>query len=703
MSVEPRRDSKGLTALVSGLAIHPRVTVILPAATHRLTLAASAAEELGVRRVVVVVGSEERRQEAALAFGKREDASTPGSSVLCVAATPESGAVTTQRPVDPPPVTSDPARIRAFLASDRAATRVIVTAYADLQLLTAAVRGLSFDLGIFDDAELTARGKGDTSSPTSNSHTTILTDEDLRIERRLFLASTLWHSEVEWRGGQVLLRQLFSLREPEVYGPCVYRETIGSGIQGGRLADYRIALAVVTREMIAAELQRCGVSSTGCRRSLTRWVGYRLALAQACDACQPKGVLGVNDSYLRLSWIAGPEGRALTELLSAYRLRLPGGEHLERVAASSGEATERVAHMLSDLTQLEAAPIAPLAVFLMPSFRALDLPRTIHCLLRDPQPAEVRTLVLPLVIEAPLGEDSDLPAALARSSVSTLEQLLQRLREQDDRLDSLLNELSYETSPEAALDLPALRERFQIIGPSRLLAEADLEHSILRLIGNRLRVEWEARFLQLRRFKERFGHCGVPGDKLETMDLAEWIADQRKAHRRSLLSPDQVKRLESINLGWDASAPIRRKAAQRAHELAMRVAAGLDATSQATTHTRSPHYEGLWNAMLDQLKDYRHRFGDCNVPRDWPENRSLGLWVMTQRSLGRRRRLAAARLEELNALGFSWDILSDRWERQFSKLVEYKSQHGHCEMEPNGGPHDELAKWQGTRQGLHPP
>ncbi len=123
MSVEPRRDSKRLTALVSGLSIHPHVTVILPAATHRLTLAASFSPQ-------------------------------------------RSG---------------------------------------------------------------TSRSNG--------------------------------------AGGQVLFRELFSLREPEVYGPCVYRGTIGSGIQGGRLADYRIALAVVTREMIAAELQRCGASRTGCWRS----------------------------------------------------------------------------------------------------------------------------------------------------------------------------------------------------------------------------------------------------------------------------------------------------------------------------------------------------------------------------------------------------------------------------------------------------
>jgi len=146
---------------VGGLSSHSRVTVSLPATWERLVLAASAAKELGVRRILVVVGSEERRLEAASAFGKREDASTPGSSVLSVAATPGAAAAeTTPSPSHPVGTsrTADPTCIRAFLASAPAATRIIVTTYDDLQLLTAATRGLSFDLGIFDDAELTARG-----------------------------------------------------------------------------------------------------------------------------------------------------------------------------------------------------------------------------------------------------------------------------------------------------------------------------------------------------------------------------------------------------------------------------------------------------------------------------------------------------------------------------------------------------------------
>ena len=34
-----------------------------------------------------------------------------------------------------------------------------------------------------------------------------------------------------------------------------------------------------------------------------------------------------------------------------------------------------------------------------------------------------------------------------------------------------------------------------------------------------------------------------------------------------------------------------------------------------------------WNARLEELKEYKGRFGDCCVPKNWDENPSLSYWV----------------------------------------------------------------------------
>ena len=40
-----------------------------------------------------------------------------------------------------------------------------------------------------------------------------------------------------------------------------------------------------------------------------------------------------------------------------------------------------------------------------------------------------------------------------------------------------------------------------------------------------------------------------------------------------------------------------------------------------------------WNSRLKELKSYKERFGNVNVPRDWEENAGLSYWVEKQRQV----------------------------------------------------------------------
>ena len=41
--------------------------------------------------------------------------------------------------------------------------------------------------------------------------------------------------------------------------------------------------------------------------------------------------------------------------------------------------------------------------------------------------------------------------------------------------------------------------------------------------------------------------------------------------------------------------------------------------------------EGIWEQHFSELVQYKKRFHDTRVPRNWPENPPLGGWVATQR------------------------------------------------------------------------
>ena len=59
-----------------------------------------------------------------------------------------------------------------------------------------------------------------------------------------------------------------------------------------------------------------------------------------------------------------------------------------------------------------------------------------------------------------------------------------------------------------------------------------------------------------------------------------------------------------------------------------------------------------WEAQLAKAKQYKRRHGDCNVPQGWAEDPKLGSWVNRQRQ--RKKSTTAARVANLEALGFAW-------------------------------------------------
>jgi hypothetical protein len=99
------------------------------------------------------------------------------------------------------------------------------------------------------------------------------------------------------------------------------------------------------------------------------------------------------------------------------------------------------------------------------------------------------------------------------------------------------------------------------------------------------------------------------------------------------------------------------------------VAATAAATSDAAQNKKIHNEQ--WNEMLERLKAYKAKYGNCLVPKRFSEDGKLGTWVETQRVQYKRlsrvfdealgyevpqanKRLTAERLQKLNDLGFCW-------------------------------------------------
>lgn len=174
-----------------------------------------------------------------------------------------------------------------------------------------------------------------------------------------------------------------------------------------------------------------------------------------------------------------------------------------------------------------------------------------------------------------------------------------------------------------------------------------------------------------------------------TIHLGRWLHRVRKFYQKDQnnhtkkVKPQFVQQLNSLGMNWDGAGPGRRPR--------------------------------MFQKRCDELVKFRRKFGHMNVPRDSDENRSLGLWIDTQRTLykkrlqGRKSQLTDQRIQDLLKIGFDFKYQSpvktstttsgidnnkdrnfslrsyfdDQWNLMFDLLQKFKDIHGHCNVPPN--------------------
>lgn len=154
--------------------------------------------------------------------------------------------------------------------------------------------------------------------------------------------------------------------------------------------------------------------------------------------------------------------------------------------------------------------------------------------------------------------------------------------------------------------------------------------------------QWDDRYKELLRFKEQNGHCMVPTAK---SDLGAWVNSQRCAYASHI----RGKALANKNPeNPAASRKIRSISDERVAKL------------NAIGFVWKLKDRNNWDKRLAELKQFVQQNGHARVPQHYKENRKLGKWVAKQRyeltliKTGKPSQLTKERMNQLDALGFSW-------------------------------------------------
>jgi predicted helicase len=624
-------QTEALNTLLPALAKHDRVSAIMACGTGKTLVALWLAERLQSQRILVLLPSLALLRQTLHEWLK--ETSLPSLAYLCVCSDPtvKVGAddiATSQSDLDFK-VTTVAASVRGFLSADFAGVKVVFCTYQSLQVVSEAQKqGEAFDFAVFDEAHKTAGREG-------RKYSLALDDRNLRIKKRLFLTATPRHYNPlsKDEGGDSEL--LFSMDEPDVYGPQAFRLTFAEAAKRGIICPYKVLISVITSNMVTNELLKRGDTFVNGDVVRARQVANQLALK---DAIGNSGASKVFTFHSRVdaaeSFTAkGNEGVA-THLPGFKSFHVNGKMPTalrERIMRDFRASPRAVMSNARCLTEGVDVPAVDMVAFMSPRRSRIDIVQATGRAMRVAPGKTTGFVLVPLYVEQAEGETVDL--AIQRAEFEEVWQVLQSLQEQDDVLAETISQMREDRGRGGVFDEAAFGDYVDILGP-RISLDV-LRSAITTKCVDALGCTWDERYGQLKAYRELTGHDFVNAVDAAAHELHDWIASQPSAQ-----AADFSRTLEQLRSWTDLQRKLKRSgklADERVEKLnAIEFVWG---TGQKD-----------WDEMFSKLQAFKNKHGHCDLETQHGGLYQLQGWVEDQRRKLWCGALSSEQVEKLKSL-----------------------------------------------------
>jgi hypothetical protein len=163
---------------------------------------------------------------------------------------------------------------------------------------------------------------------------------------------------------------------------------------------------------------------------------------------------------------------------------------------------------------------------------------------------------------------------------------------------------------------------------------------------------WHQHYEKLVDFKRNNGHCMVPCRYEHDKSLGKWVSTQRTGHANGVMLSVRKDLLDEIGFAW--------KGAGRHH-----------------------HNNKIWYHQYEKLVEFKRTNGHCMVQQKYEQDKSLGMWISSQRTGHANGVMSSVRKDLLDEIGLVWkgagryhnnnNNNNNRiWHQQYEKLVEFK-------------------------------
>lgn len=643
--VIPRRQrplrphqARAVDAIVSRLRSDARATAVMPCGTGKTLVGLRVVEELKPRNVVVFVPSlallaqllEDWAKDTT--WGKR-------FRYRCVCSQPAVSAEVDRWEINPTDahfrVNTDPAVVRDFLTRNDGEdiVRVVFSTYQSAKKVADGLpRGFRFDVGLFDEAHKTTEG----------GFTLALHDENLPIDRRLFLTATPRHIDIKHRDKQGDFK-VVSMDNPEVYGQRGFSQSFPEAVEEGIICDYRVVVATVDRSEVSEYAERCGITLVKGDANATRWVASQIAVTRAIEETGASKVITFHSRVRQAKDFASETSRGIGQFLPDFGIGHVNGtqpvtDRKDILSGFRGNGKMLVTNARC-LTEGVDLPAVDAVVFNNPRRSKVDIVQAVGRAMRKPlhSKKELGYVVIPVLLEQ--SQTEDLEEACRGAEWEDLVAVLAALRDQDSRLDDIIREAQEAAGRGEVFDPRPFGDQITILGRPHIALDI-IERHVCATILESLGQTWDYRYGQLVAHKSKHGSCDV-SPKVDK-PLSSWINRQRQERRRGQLSSSRVKKLNDLGFVWDP-------------------------------------YDAQWEERCSELEGCHAKKGNCDIPWDY-RDKGLYIWVTNQRLARKEGRLSEEQIARLDRIGFQWDPFGESFEELCKQLQRYKELKGKCNV-----------------------
>jgi superfamily II DNA or RNA helicase len=624
-------------------------------------------------------------------------------------------------------VTTDTAIVKQFFSQNTGGVKIVFSTYQSSNIVAEAMSNNdSFDLGIFDEAHKTT-GRADKKFGFA------LKDENLSIQKRLFLTATPRHYNLNKRNKEGDFDLAYSMDNPDVYGKIAHQLSFAVAARQNIICNYKVIISVVTSEQVNKEMLKRGEVLIDGDIVNAQQVAHQIAFKEAINKYGIKRVFTFHKSVKSAKAFTGKDSEGIHTQLPEFNTFHVNGKmstaKREGVMIEFKNSDRSVISNARCLTEGVDLPAVDMVAFVSPKKSKVDIVQaTGRAMRKDPHnPDKTHGYILvPLYLETTTGESIE--NAVDEADFGEVWNVLQALQEQDEVLADIIRQIQEDKGKGKGGGV--IVDPIEIIGIDIPLKT--LQETITAVCINKLGFTWDMRYGELIKYKERFGNCDVPKRWSKNKSLGYWVSDQRKYYAKRTISKDRIKRLNDISFTWrvidnleiswkDKFDALKEYKTNHGNCSVSRHIAANKALAYWVRDQRTNYKKGIlsegrikclesigfewklisylpsklsWDENLDALKEYMKKHGDGNVPANYPENKPLGRWIANLRANYKNNKLSEERIKCLEDVGFNWKLRDRNTSQEiFEELRKYKEIHGNCNVPSNREEYKNLHAW----------